>query len=202
MSDKWPEYLPDTRDHLHAIGVIAVTFNFLEYRLLGLSLLYVGFDEVTTFLFHRLRDNAARIELILKASALRGETIEIKDSVHHFCAGFVRCAENRNILMHSLARTVESKNALVPSVEFLKAAKDKHLKWNRFSLGVPQLRIIADETKAFSDFGRRLFVHVTTTYRREQLTGPYPIGEPEPLPGKPPLPTLLTTQSPVKTTND
>jgi hypothetical protein len=63
MSEQWPQYLPDTKEHLHALGVIAVTFNFLEYRLLGLSFLYLGFDEITTFLFQRFRDNATRIEL-------------------------------------------------------------------------------------------------------------------------------------------
>jgi hypothetical protein len=104
--------------------------------------------------------------------------------------------------MHSLARAPESKKVLVPSVEFLKAARDKHLTWNRFSLSVLQLRTIADETKAFSEFGRRIFTHVTTTYRREQLIGPYPIGAPEPLPDKPPLPTLLATQSPLATEGD
>jgi hypothetical protein len=195
MSDKWPKYLPDKPSHFHALGVIATTYNFLEYRVLGLLLLYVGFSDMTTFLFQRLKDNTARLDLLKKAVFTGGETVEIKDAVQHFCTGFDRCAQNRNILMHSLAYDGPSSNALDQNLVFAKAAKHR-LKWNRVSLSLVTLRRVADETKSFSDFGRKLFNHITTTYRREELKGPYQLPPPDkhPFPEKPELPELLSLQ--------
>jgi hypothetical protein len=129
--------------------------------------------------------------LLRRAVTIGGETAEIKDAVHHFCAGFDRCAQNRNILMHSLVYGEQSSNALVQNLVFAKAAKDKHLEWNRLSLSVAALRRVADETKSFSEFGFKRFNHVMTTYRQDQLKGPYqlPPSFAYPLPEKPQPPT-------------
>jgi hypothetical protein len=92
MHDDWPHFFRHSKSNFHALGVIAAVFNLLEHRLLGLLLLYVGVDNVTSFLFQKLA-NPARIELLTKAVSLKAETPEIKGAVLHFAAGFEACTE-------------------------------------------------------------------------------------------------------------
>ena len=65
----------------HALGVIAANFNRLEFRLLGLFMLYLGIDTTIIFLFSRLRDNALRIDIFTRTLETRAQTPEIKDAV-------------------------------------------------------------------------------------------------------------------------
>ena len=101
MSDTWPDYLPPLKDHFHAVGVLAATFNALELKVLGLMVPYLGFGETTLLLFNKVLDDPKKIELLRLASAERAETPEIAGAVSHFCDGFNLCNQNRDIIIHS-----------------------------------------------------------------------------------------------------
>lgn len=190
MSDDWPPYLPHSKEHFRAVGVIAAVFNMLEHRLFGLLLLYQGTDSLTTYLFQKLKDNTTRVDILKRAVDLRAETDEIRDAVLHFCRGFSACADNRNIVMHSMA--FKGPNALVPSLALTKMGKA--LDWNRFLADLPTLRRIADETDVFAQYGHGIFNHVVVTYRQKDFSGPHPLPAGGPLPDRPPLPTVLSPQ--------
>jgi hypothetical protein len=190
--DDWPTWLLGRREHYHALGVIAAAFNLLEHRFLGLFLLYVGFDERTAWLFRRLNDNALRSDILRRAVDDGGETPDIIDRVHRFRAGFAQCAENRNILMHSLTTTIQTEGRM--DLIFNKANREKPLEPNRFIMDIAALRRVAEEMNVYSVFGKEIYGHVTWTYREEDLRGPTPIAPGGPLPDKPPLPEGLTPQ--------
>ena len=70
MSDpqhSWPEYLIAHDDAFHALGVVALAFNELEYQLLRLTLLYLEFNHVTAVIFNKLRDTGIRVTLLKEA---------------------------------------------------------------------------------------------------------------------------------------
>ncbi|MEP9385600.1 hypothetical protein [Mesorhizobium sp. KR9-304] len=179
---------------MHALGVIAATFNRAEHHLLGLFLAYLGFNDTMTFLFARLRDNSFRIDLLRRTVAEKGESDEIISGVNHFCDAFDRAAQNRNILMHSGISLVVEDGANI-AVVFTKGAKQDATNWNRYLLDVTKLRKIADEVHSVSRFGRRLFVHITSNYPRPDLYGAANPPEPTPFPDRPPLPVLLNPQN-------
>jgi hypothetical protein len=191
IEDKWRLYVPKFHKHYHALGVLSAAFNKLEFRLLGMFLLYFGFNDVTLFLFQKQKDNSFRIDMLRRAINLKGETPAIKEAIGHFCTGFDYCAQNRNILFHSNPLTVDGE---IARLAFRKPAKGAILEWNDFFLDLPGLRKVADETIDFSLYGKGVFEHIIGTYRPDELSGPHQIPRGGPLPDKPPLPTLLTPQ--------
>ena len=189
---EWPPYLRGNRDHYHALGVIAATFNHLEYRLLGLTLLYTEFGPVPTFVFNRLKDNSARLHILREAVREKGESDAIKEAVSWFCKGMSACAENRNILMHSLTTSVTSEGEISHTV-FNKTVKDDPTSWNRYYLDLPVLQRVADEMHAFERFGNGIFKHVVRYYRQDlnDAWHAWQIGSHQPFPETPLAPKVL-----------
>lgn len=190
---RWPEYYPDLEKQLHALGVIAAVYNRLEHQLLGLFLAYVGFNNASSFLFARLRDNKMRIELLMRHVELKGQSDDIKHAVQHFCSCFDRASQNRNILMHAGISNVYEDGKITQLV-FSKGAKQDAVTWNRFFLDLGRLRQVADGIHAASTYGRKLFVYVTSRYHSELQVKPVAPTENAPFPDKPPLPELLNPQ--------
>jgi len=202
VSSEWPPYITGQRDHFHALGVIAATFNELEHRLLGIFLLYVGgFNDVTAMIFQRTRDNGTRIDWLKRAARINGETEEIKDAVEYFCNGFTRCAENRNILMHS-GTAPETEGDEITRIIFTKAKKDQ-FEWNRFFVTLERLREIADSNYDFAEYANDIFLHVVANHRFEELSGPFKLPPASgSLPEKPYLPETLSPQPLLNPTTD
>lgn len=192
-SPKWPEYYTGLDEQLHALGVVAAVFNRLEHNLLGLFLAYLGFNDGSTFLFARLRDNRTRIDLLLKYVEFRGETDEIKEAINYFCTCFNSAAENRNILMHSGISNVYE-DGEVTHLIFSKGKKQDAIDWNRYVLDLKRLRQVADEIKAVEVFGRGLYQYVTSHYHPELQNEPVPPPVNAPFPDKPAQPNILSPQ--------
>jgi hypothetical protein len=191
---EWPHYLAGTREEIHALGAIAAIFNRLEHKFLGLFLVYLGFNETMMFLFARLRDNTARMDLLKYAVEEKGETPEIKDAIHHFCKGLGICADNRNILMHS-GLSVVSEDGSISHIIFRKGSKRNAIDWSHYPMDLVALRRVADETYQMSRYGNALLDHVVINYHSEARPEMKGKGAEHPLPGKPPLPIPLTPQS-------
>src|SRR5215207_6437733 len=187
----WPDYLSGPAEHYHALGVIAAMFNVLEYRFLGLFLLYQGYSDDTAWLFRRLKDNRLRMDILTRAVEARAETPEIKDAVLWFMEGFGICGDNRNVLMHSTTTTVTT-DGIVDMLVFNKGKLKNPLTPNRFFMNLPALRRVANEMNAFSSFGYGIYQHVVGTYKGDEFSGPFPLQFGGPLPGKPAPPTELT----------
>jgi hypothetical protein len=185
-----------TKDQLHALGVIAANFNRLENKLLGMFLIYLGFDDVMSFLFARLRDNSLRMDLLRRAVELKGETPEIIEAINYFCKAFGTCADNRNILMHGGVTALTDEKGV--SLVFNKGKKENAIDWNHYLMDLTALRRVADETQSFCEYGARILNYIVTVHRKDLDHFFYPWRRgPAPLPDKPPLPTQLTPLSPL-----
>ncbi|MBN8982132.1 MAG: hypothetical protein J0I29_12790 [Rhizobiales bacterium] len=151
--DKWPDYLPGPKSHLAALGVISLTYGFLEefFQLLFADVTGMNRDQVTA-LFQRLpNNNRTKVmrELLEKSTI----PANIKELVIHFVKGFEICAENRHGLMHSrsggIARGISSNDHY--GFVFTKNTKSGTPMISLPSLA--DLRAIADAMNEYAIFG-------------------------------------------------
>src|ERR1700730_18403887 len=169
---EWPPYRVGNRDYIHALGVIASTFNSLEFRLRALFGLYMGSSKVAFILFAKLT-NQNRLELMHAALDDSHHPESIKEAVRYFLEGFKTCADNRNILMHStVAYVFGPGDEPCPTVAreqptgvaFQKWPKGNSFQINTYELSLDEIRAVADAIKAFEVYGDRLFWHVVKNY--------------------------------------
>ena len=92
--------------------------------------------------------------------------------------------------MHSLPGS--GRNALVPTLTFMKAARTKDFEWNHYFADLQALRQIADETHAFAQYGLAIFNFVVGKHRRD-LEGPQ-LPPTATLPVKPETPKRLAPE--------
>jgi argonaute-like protein implicated in RNA metabolism and viral defense len=101
--DAWPPYRVGNSEHIHALGVIASVFNLLEFNFRTLFNLYLRIPSPIAYTLFAKISNEMRLDLINRSLAYSIHPETTKDNVRYFLAGFRTCAENRNILMHSIA---------------------------------------------------------------------------------------------------
>ena len=205
--DEWPPYRVGNPTHIHTLGVIASVYNLLEFRFGKLFKMYLGLSfSVSSTLFARI-NNAMRLDLTRHAIEYSSHPDSIRDDVRHFLAGFTACAENRNILMHSVTMftwldpNAERCPVLSPQqpngVAFQKSPKDKPLTVNIYSPTIEELRGVADATNSFEVYGDRLYWHVLKNYEHDTFKA---FGLPEDmscaLPERPAPPNLLSPLHP------
>jgi hypothetical protein len=203
--DEWPSYRVGDADYLHALGVVASVFNHLEFRFRSLFNLYVSLPTRMAFGLFAKINNQMRSDLASQALDYSEHPQPIKDHVRHFLTGYGICVENRNILMHSVtAFTWLDSNAercpvLSPKqpdgVKFQKSPRDDPFTINIYSPSLPELRGVADDTKAFEVYGDRLYWHILKNYEPSayQLYR-FPAEAQFALPDTPARPKCLTPQ--------
>lgn len=101
LPDKWPDYLPGPRDHLLALGAIALTYGTLEnlFQAVFTDATEMSREQVSA-LFQRIPNNTRRdllSDLLAKASLPEN----LKGEIRYFSSAFLICADNRHALMHS-----------------------------------------------------------------------------------------------------
>lgn len=191
---KWPRYEIGPHYYIMALGVLAANFNYLESWLHFIFRLYVKTpDEAKSYLFSRM-DNAARLVLLQKCFEASDHSEKVKAALRHFCSGFARCAENRNILMHAQAIPVVEVTRNRARIIFSKASRSAPYAQNTYTPSITQLRAMADATNAFSVYGRELAMYVWSNY--EIPVDPDWKGLRPTWPKKPALPRLLAPQQP------
>lgn len=100
-SDDWPNYLPGPSDHLEALGVVSLTYGYLEglFQCLFTDTTGMTPDQVNA-LFQRIPNNH-RSNMMLELLDKSKLPTNLKELVRYFVKGFETCAENRSGLMHS-----------------------------------------------------------------------------------------------------
>jgi hypothetical protein len=204
MPDKaWPPYRVGNPEHIHALGVIASVFNLLEFNFRQLFNLYLRLPSSIAYALFAKISNEMRLDLANRALDYSPHPNSIKDHVRHFLAGFRACAENRNILMHSVAMffwddpNAERCPVLTPHIQpdavaFQKTPKDDPFKINIYTPTIAELRGIADSIKSFEDYGDRLYWYILQNCEPEYFkTFRLPDDVRFALPDRPAQPTLL-----------
>ncbi len=149
---------PNLRDHLQALGVIALNYNALEISFYLLFCEYVGHSDVSAQLFSDMRNNF-RLET-LKATAINQEKdFAVIDAIGTFLGGFDVCAANRNFLMHSVHDLVQDG---ATALKLLKSNRKDPLKQTNLIFDVPTLRQVADEIWTLDHYAVDLAFYLQT----------------------------------------
>jgi hypothetical protein len=176
MSERsWPPYRVGNPDYIHALGVIASVFNLLEFRFRSLFGIYTRLPSKPAYTLFGKITNELRLELINGAIEFSTHPEPIKDDVRHFLAGFKRCADNRNILMHSTVRyffgpgdvpcpELSPPHQQPQGLAFQKSPKGNPFQINTYQLTIEEIRAQADGANSFEIYGDRLYWHVLKNY--------------------------------------
>jgi len=149
-----------------------------------------------------------RLELIHDAIQFSTHPEPIKDEVRYFLAGFKRCTDNRNILMHSTVMFLFGPGDVAcpelsppdqqpQGLAFQKSPKDDPFRINTYQLTIEDIRVQADALKSFEVYGDRLYWHVLKNYEPDRYKSfGFPDEAQFPLSNRPVLPKPLIPLSP------
>jgi hypothetical protein len=153
-SDNWPapRYDIGQPKHIHALGVAAVMYNQLEFSLFCLLMDYTGMSSETTQWLFANTNNNLRLELLKRSAPEKEYDAATLKHVLHFADCFDICAENRNILMHSMVQRADDDAVL----NFAKSSRNNPTKVNRLHLRLGDIRRVADEIASSCTYGMRL----------------------------------------------
>jgi hypothetical protein len=182
-----PKYNPGQADHLHAIGVIAVTFTSLQASIEGLYQTASMKQNIPPALYGFLFSNLNEEKQIVAIRTIFGEQryeAVIVYAVNNLLDFFNWCRDCRNQILHAEVYPV----GLGGNRELLHLAKrgrkpDRSYAYMKFSL--EQLRFIADKTREGIVQSAEIQLHLS--YRGtpiEKIPSPYKpfaAGPPKPL---------------------
>ncbi len=158
--DNWPNYLSLPQADIYAFGVIALETSLLEniFRAI-LSSVARWNKHHTAAVFNRL-NNRERQDVILELLPKTTIPAETKALIEHFVAGYMKCIDNRNFLMHSSAGGTyrDASNGTMGLV--LERYSKQGNKLVCYPTN-PQLRAVADEIHAYATFGSLVHMDVT-----------------------------------------
>jgi hypothetical protein len=170
---EWPPYRVGNPDYIHALGVIASSFNRLEFRLRALFRIYMRSSPKVAYILFAKLTNQNRLELMYEALDDSDHPESIKEDVRYYLGGFKTCADNRNILMHSNVTYVFGPgDEPCPTiardqphgVAFQKWPKNNPFQIDTYELSLDEVREVADAINAFEGYGDRLYWHVVKNY--------------------------------------
>lgn len=160
QSEAWPAYDAGKHDHVHAMGVVAVNFNTLENLLLSLLHLYFNAEyALAQKLFLKLT-NHGRIDTLKELVRTRESRPEVRCLIDNFLDGFVICAENRNILMHSLYLGPKYGS---DNMHMAKFSAKQPVKFNTYSFQLIKVRRVADDIWRFRKIGEDIYYNIRFT---------------------------------------
>jgi hypothetical protein len=104
MSDKWPSYHSGRRDHLHALGVIAVSYSAFERALISIYADHCA-QQRMPFELVQLYYSSLNEKTQLKAIRTVSDTYEKEPAAIAFVTSLIDyfnwCSDTRNKLLHS-----------------------------------------------------------------------------------------------------
>lgn len=185
-SSTWPLYQTAPGKHVHALGVVSVNYNALEFHLLLLIVFYLGgkWKRATT-IFDNATNNV-RLDVLRALANHPQHPANVRELLFYFTSGYAICAANRNILMHSHVIS-RRKNDPPEMLRLIKRTR-KSGKENQFEFDLDDIRRVADEIRAYVSFASGI---VSAQLRWQNPNAPWP----PTLPEKPPLPCMLTIPS-------
>ena len=196
--DDWPPEAERsvTVRHAHAYGLVTINYNVLEEGLRLLFTEYMPTVKETSNALSYMLNNRERVDAIreLVAAEKEGET---KKLVLFALKCFDICTENRKILTHAIFDQVDRTTETITVMKIASGGKKSPL---LFELSLPELRRVADDMGALSEFVFDLIVYVkrrATRRTTERLPKDYP---PPALPQKPAQPRKLSPRPHPKVT--
>lgn len=156
-SDIWPLPRFDIGQpkHMHALGIVAATYNQMEFSLFCLLLDYTGLSSETTQWLVANTSNNTRLELLRRCIDEKELDQQAREHAHHFSLCYDICAENRNFLMHSMT----SKHSDNELLAFFKSSRNNPKKGNHINLRLEDLRNVAEALCNTWTFGMRLHAY-------------------------------------------
>jgi hypothetical protein len=197
----WPRssYVSASDAHLHALGVISLSYTRLEHAMSVLFCDFMTTDKaISEALFARLSNNER--SNILK---LLSEQCKAEESSHlaHAVECYDVCTENRNTLAH-IADDCSSDDPMTFLGRKMNSAKTKI---NFYPLGLTTLRQVADDMIAAYEFAMAISFYRFCRHARARATGQEAPSSlvtlilehgPTTLREKPPLPSKLSPLPP------
>jgi hypothetical protein len=101
--DEWPlprYYITDQPKHIHALGVVSLTYNLFESRWITILAHYAGQATADFLLTGKISDEA-RMRYVRHYVQLKERDPIVIDLIENAIHCYATCGENRNILMHS-----------------------------------------------------------------------------------------------------
>jgi len=173
-------------DHIHAIGQISLVFNFLEEGFGDLfRLMFPADASYGEALFHKL-SNRDRVDMFSAIVRFHEKEAEVSGRLLDGMRYFDICADNRNIVMHSVSQIDDGPSSILRVAK--KAARDSR-KMNYYDLSLEDLRRVADETAETFLFLFKIFM-----WLEDRAGGKYP--ETHSLPDRPIQPRVLSPSRP------
>ncbi len=192
--DPWPAYATGPKEHLHALGALALNFNLYELSLLTFFEQYMPLMKpVADYIFEQM-SNEARVGLIQRLAELYEADDATKSEIRFALMHFQTCAENHRSLLHSrLQVTAQDVLGLERSA---RADPGRTLP---FGLPLGDVRRVADEIMAGVNFVLDLWWYVgdrdkyqyEVAAHREGMAAKPPQGPPPALPGRPRVPRRI-----------
>jgi hypothetical protein len=185
----WPSYDSGPSDHVHALGVVSVNYNHLEWVLWTFHIHYLrAHHSITSLIFQKTPTNV-RLQILGQLAAHTVTDPEMREHIEHFIKGYNLCANNRNVLMHSQLLAGRESNDVFPATKFSK----KTAKLASFEFTLPDIRRVADEIFEWGTYGG-LIVSYAFWRNRTVKRGAAPPTSPK----KPALPKELEAMYPPK----
>jgi hypothetical protein len=153
------EFYPNSlKEHIHALGVVAANYNSLESTFYSIFCEYFGISDGSAALFAQFKNNF-RIDT-LKVIVSKYETDpKVADAVFHFLKCFTICADNRNILMHSLMDSFHQGETIL---KIRKSARNDFEKYTDLQFDLTSIRDTADEIWMVEGYAIDLYFYFLT----------------------------------------
>jgi hypothetical protein len=151
----WPFYMRGQRDHIHAIGVVALNFNRMELLLHRLLYRYLGTESEAAHAHICRSLNLHSVLELFNICVAKEKSASRRDHLRHFSRCYEACAANRNILMHSDLDELESTEQALAL--FKRSGAKPHIR-NQLKLSIEELRRVADEIFDVYLYGSHLFI--------------------------------------------
>lgn len=184
------DYYDSVRDHIHALGVVAATYNRLEFTFFMLFLHYYRHRDKAASLFGQFKNNY-RIDTLIAAIEASESDKNVEDRMRWFLHCFEICADNRNTLMHSEVHDVELSPTTREFVRLRKSTKQDPRNFLSGELTLTQIRNAADEMWLMDHYGIDMIFWLE--YRSGKIKSGDPVFDlvPKSLPQKPDEPNRL-----------
>lgn len=186
-----PSYYVGSPNFIHALGVISANYNLLEYEFRRFFRMYTRLPHSTSTQIFMTTTNETRANLLKMCLEESAHPARIRNRVLRFVEGYLACAQNRNILMHSQTIPIIASSGWQP-VHFRKMSKKAPFKLNTYAPGLKSLRSIADAMHEFQAFGHELLMHVLQNFEPVSLSATEALLPPFALPDRPAVPPILS----------
>lgn len=184
---KWSgEYYPASlTDHIHALGIVAANYNTLESSFYSLFCEYFGISANSAALFAQFKNNF-RIDTLKVVVEKYEKDPAVADAVFHFLKCYNICADNRNVLMHSL---MDAHDQIEPDLVAKKPTRNNPEKFTNLHFSLSALRKAADELWSVELYCGDIYMFLLTRRGDIPPADPYALTA---LPAKPALPDILS----------